>query len=140
MKRKVLEGQTKKKPRKSRSEVYLTNVKHFGPEPKYDGSVLTMSQRGRCLTWYSKMCEVSDAREYAEAYCEKKLPNLVEGLRLVSDTSFPLTASWLARMADLGAHTGDTTFQFIERSFTEAVRKYAGRSEEKVDVEYVSSA
>lgn len=140
MKRKVLEGQTRKKPRKSQSEVYLTNVKHFGPEPKYDGSVLGMSQKARSLAWYANMCDVSDAKEYAENYAARKLPHLVEGLRSVPDTSFPLSASWLARMADLGAHTEDETFRFIERSFTEAVRKYSGRADEKVDIEYVSSA
>lgn len=140
MKRTALSSSGKKKAKKSRSEAYAANVKHFGPEPEYDGLPMGMAQKARCLAWYAAMCDVGDAREYADEYLASRSPDVAGGLKSVSDTSFPLTASWLARMADMGAHTEQGTHDFIMRSFRDAVRKYAGRSEEKIDPEFVSVA
>lgn len=140
MKRKALTAGPKKKPKKTRSEVYAANFKHFGEEPTYDGTPLGMSQRIRSLTWYANMCDVNDAREYADEFLEKHSPDLRDGMKSVADTSFPLSASWMARMFTLGGHTEEGTKDFILKKFNEAVSKYAGRNEEKVDPDAVSAA
>ncbi len=138
MKRSVIKAPKKKPPKKSQSEVYNSNLKHFGPEPDYDGLEMGMSQKARHLAWYATMCDVSDARQYAEDYLESRAPEIIEDLKRVADTSFPLTASWLARMTTMGAATSVDTHAFIMRAFTEAVRKYAGRASENIDLELVT--
>ena len=42
-----------KKPRVSRSEEYLVNVKYLGDEPVYLGEVLTDLQLTKAYNWYN---------------------------------------------------------------------------------------
>lgn len=126
----------KKLPKKTRSETYIANLAFLGPEPSYSGEPFTQAEKMRALGWYSQMCTIGDAREYATAYLsEKKRDDLVEALARVADTSFPMTPSWLARIYLVGGHTGDQTHEFIVKRFEETVRKYAGKVVDPVDIE-----
>ena len=88
-----------KKPRVTRTEEYLVNVKYLGEEAKYDGSVLDDNQLTKAYSWYSYMCTAADAREYIVDYMDsigKK--NVAKLVKSVPDSRVPTTAGWLCRI------------------------------------------
>ena len=89
----------KPKPiRKSRSEQYLVNFKYLGDEP--DSNFKTMSEQIRAFNWYNSMCDMGEAREYLKDYLTAvDRTDLTKRLDRVSDTFFPTTAAWMARIA-----------------------------------------
>jgi len=105
---------TKKKPRIARSETWLVNYKYMGDEPVLTDN-FTETEYGNALTWYNYMVTVSDAREYLETFLKNQ--NRIDDtkkLKRVSDSNFPLTAAWIARLITRGTKVKETNKVFLE--------------------------
>ncbi len=100
----------------------LMNRKYYGEErPIPQGREITQAELADRLTWYGQMCDAGDAREWLVDYLvghNKSL--LAKQVKKVPDNSFPLTASWLARIAMgggiLSAHSKAFLLQCVENS------------------------
>lgn len=124
MAKKLIRKAPAKKIKKTRSEVYMVNLKYLGEEPKYKpGQVLSDSERIRAYTWYGSMAELSDAREWLGEFLKKesRLED-AKRLRSVPDNLFPLTAAWIARMAMRGVSFSTHTYDFMDDKLAEAFR------------------
>ena len=133
-----------KKPRISRTEEYVINVKYLGEEPKYIGEVLTDAQLSKAYNWYNYMCTPADARQYIVEYMEdigkKNVARLVRG---IPDSRVPMTAGWLCRVMSRGGKITDRSKEFlldrvdraIERSRSQEVDETQGKvKRQAVDV------
>jgi len=130
----------KKKPKKTRSEVYIMNLTHLGEEYTYEpGEKLTNIKLAKAFNWYAYMADVEEAKEYLGAYLARKnMTELETRLAEVPNTSFPLTAAWLARIEELGADVAGHD-DFIMNSVNNAVNRYARKvgDEESTDEQSV---
>jgi hypothetical protein len=106
-----------KKEKKTRSEVYMVNLKYLGDEPTYrPGQVLTFSEKARAYTWYGSMTDMSDAREWLSDYLGTKgRKDEVKRLKSVPDNLFPHTCAWIARMAMKGVVIDEESSKFFEK-------------------------
>jgi hypothetical protein len=118
-----------KKEKKTRSEVYMVNLKYLGDEPTYrPGQVLTFSEKARAYTWYGSMTDMSDAREWLSDYLGTKgRKDEVKRLKSVPDNLFPHTCAWIARMAMKGVVVDEETEKFFNKRLQLA---FAARSTE----------
>lgn len=101
MAKSLLSIKTKKKPKVTRSEAYMVNLKYLGEEPD-PKKFKTESDVLRAYSWYGSMCQVSDARQYLKDYLTKT--NETRYAKLVDkipDAWVPLTWAWKCRMATL---------------------------------------
>jgi len=113
---------TKKAPRKTRSEVYMVNLKYLGDEPTFKpGQALSQSQRSQAYTWYGSMAELSDAREWLSDYLSTLgRKDDVKRLKTVPDSLFPFTCAWIGRMATRGVPVEEQTKAFFDKRLAEA--------------------
>ena len=112
--------------RVTRSETYLVNRKFLGEEPVFT-KLVTNSDLGKALNWYNSMCTTDEAREYMDTYLMNLGRNTeLKVLKRVSDTWFPNSAAWAARMISKGYQLPETTKQYIDTKLTEV---YARASE-----------
>lgn len=96
MAKSLLSIKTKKKPKVTRSEAYMVNLKYLGEEPK---SVSDKVEFIKALTWYGSMCTVSDARQYLKDYFNhNKETGYAKKIDKIPDNWVPLTAAWQARI------------------------------------------
>jgi hypothetical protein len=94
MAKSLLQVKTKKKPQKTRSEVYMVNVKYLGEEPKQISSETDMA---RAFTWYHNMCDASDAKQYLRDYF-KADKQTIGMINRIPDSRLPYTSAWLCRI------------------------------------------
>lgn len=115
---------TKKKPRITRSEAWLVNHKYLGDEPVLTDN-FTETEYGNALTWYHYMATTSDAREYLETFLkdQNRLDD-VKKLKRVTDSSFPITAAWAARLISRGTKVKESTKAFIEDNLQRVFSKF----------------
>lgn len=113
-----------KKEKKTRSEVYMVNLKYLGDEPTYKpGQVLTFSEKARAYTWYGSMADLSDAKEWLADYLGTKgRKDDVKRLKSVPDNLFPHTCAWIARIAMRGAAIDEESTKFFEKRLAEAFK------------------
>lgn len=130
MAKKLIRKAPPKKIKKTRSEVYMVNLKYLGEEPVYkQGKPLSLSERAKAYTWYGSMAELSDAREWLSDYLSTLgRKDDVKRLRTVPDSLFPLTCAWIGRMATRGVPMEEKTEAFFEKRLAEA---FASRSTEE---------
>lgn len=123
-----------KKPRKTRSEVYMVNVKYMGEEPKFKPGPISDIDKSRAYGWYGTMCDTDDAREYLDTFL-KSLNRLEDAKKVkrIPDSSFPLTCAWLARMASQGVKHSEKTMEFFNARVAEAIALKAAAEEKKED-------
>jgi hypothetical protein len=116
-----------KKEKKTRSEVYMVNLKYLGDEPTYKaGQPLTQAEKARAYAWYGSMADLTDAKEWLSDYLStKSRKDDVKRLKTVPDNLFPHTCAWIARMAMKGVPIEDSTHSFFDRRLAEA---FAARS------------
>lgn len=116
-----------KKERKTRSEVYMVNLKYLGEEPTFKaGQPLSFSERARAYTWYGSMADMAEAREWLSDYLDTKgRKEDVKRLKSVPDNLFPYTCAWIGRMAMRGAPVDESTAKFFDNRLREA---FADRS------------
>lgn len=124
MAKRLLTRAKPKKEKKTRSEVYLANLKYLGDEPTFRaGQPLTMSERARAYRWYGSMSDMSDAREWLSDYLGTKgRKDDIKRLKSVPDNLFPHTCAWIARIAMKGVPVDDSTVAFFDRRLAEAFR------------------
>jgi hypothetical protein len=127
MAKSLLSIRTKKKPRISRSESYLINLKYLGEEP--DSAKLSNDvEIGKAYTWYSYMATKDEAREYLRTYLLEHEPSLVKPVSRITDAWVPTTAAWSCRIA---SRTGRKISQIALDQIHEAIKK--GTPEETKD-------
>jgi hypothetical protein len=98
MAKSLLSVRTKKKPKVTRSEAYLVNVKYLGEEPDVN-KFKTKADYIRALSWYGSMCDTKDAREYLKDYLtHNKEFEKAKRVDKIPDNWVPLTAAWQVRI------------------------------------------
>ena len=103
-----------KKPRVTRSEAYLVNVKYMGEEPELKG-LITDSQLGKALNWYNAMTTVTECKEYTRDYLKSiKRDSEAKQIMKVSDQLFPSTIGSLSRLMSRGCTLPDSSMVFFE--------------------------
>jgi hypothetical protein len=116
----------------TRSETYLVNKKWLGEEPVFTKPV-TNVEFIKALSWYNSMCTNDEAREYMDTYLMNLGRNAeLKVLKRVSDTWFPNSAAWAARMISKGYQLPETTKQYIDTKLKEV---YARATEPPVTTE-----
>jgi hypothetical protein len=122
MAKKLIRKALPKKIKKTRSEVYMVNLKYLGDEPAYKpGKSLTLSERVKAYTWYGSMAELSDAREWLSDYLSTLgRKDDVKRLKTVPDSLFPFTCAWIGRMATRGVPVEEQTKAFFDKRLAEA--------------------
>ena len=137
--RPALTSRTKiKKPRVTRSEAYLVNLKYMGEEPEFKG-LLTDSQLGKALNWYNAMTSVSECKEYTRDYL-KSVKRDIEAKQImkVSDQTFPSTIGSLSRLMSRGCKLSDSSMSFFESKLKESLSRIVETDKPEVAVEKVS--
>jgi hypothetical protein len=118
----------------------LVNHQYLGDEPILTDN-FTETEYGNALTWYTYMSTTSDAREYLETFLkdQNRLDDLKK-LKRVSDSSFPLSAAWAARLISRGTKVKESTKTFIEANLQRVFSKFekAQETEAKPAVATVS--
>jgi hypothetical protein len=134
MAKSLLSIKRKGKPRVTRSEAYLVNLKYLGDEPTFT-KPLTQAEYGKALSWYNYMCTNSEAREYLTDYLKANgFASHAKELKRVPDTWIPSTAAWAARLIMRGYMLPDNgvTTSFIDEQIKEALTR-AKKEEPTVD-------
>ena len=109
-----------KKPRVTRSEAYLVNLKYMGDEPVLKGE-LTEIQLGKALNWYNTMATVDECKEYARDWLKaNKREREAKLISKVPDAFFPTTVGSLARLISRGCTLQPSNYAFIESKLQEA--------------------
>ena len=95
----------------------LMNKKYYGDEkPVPQGRLITQSELGDALNWYSATCDASDAREWLiDYFVGIGEPETAKKLKQVPDNSFPMTAGWLARITLKGGIISDHSKEFLRK-------------------------
>ena len=127
-----------KKPRVSRSESYLINVKYMGEEPEFKG-LLTESQLGQALNWYNAMTSVSECKEYTRDYLKSvKRDSEAKQIMKVSDQLFPSTIGSLSRLMSRGCTLSDSSMVFFETKLKNSLTRVAEIDKHEVFIEKAS--
>lgn len=112
---------SKKKPQKSRSEIYLINHKYMGEEPTK--SEIRASEM-KALSWYNAMCDRDDSKSYVKSYLEATgRKSMIKDVNRISDTWWPMYAGWCARLITLDPeHPSASSWkEHLERSLKNAL-------------------
>ena len=127
-----------KKPRVSRSESYLVNVKYMGEEPELKG-LITDSQLGKALNWYNAMTTVTECKEYTRDYL-KSVKRDIEAKQImkVSDQLFPSTIGSLSRLMSRGCTLPDSSMVFFETKLKNSLTRVVEIDKLEVVVEKAS--
>lgn len=127
MAKKLIRKAPQKKQKKTRSEVYMVNLKYLGEEPVFkQGAALSMAEKARAYAWYGSMAELDDAREWLSDYLSTQARKEdVRRLKTVPDSLFPYTCAWIGRMATRGVPVDEQTRLFFERRLREALESRA---------------
>jgi len=133
MAKSLLSVKRKGKPRVTRNEAYLVNLKYLGEEPTYN-KPLTQAEYASSLNWYNYMCTTSDAREYIADYLKaNKMLNELKTFRRVPDTWVPTTVAWVCRLLNKGyTLPGDPKAFIDERLPTTLAKAKVEDTEDKV--------
>lgn len=127
-----------KKPRVSRSESYLVNVKYMGEEPELKG-LITDSQLGKALNWYNAMTTVTECKEYTRDYLKSvKRDSEAKQIMKISDQLFPSTIGSLSRLMSRGCALPDSSMTFFENKLRESLSRVVEIEKPEVVVEKVS--
>jgi hypothetical protein len=127
-----------KKPRVTRNEAYLVNLKYLGDEPVFT-KPLTEGEYGRALNWYNYMCDNNDAREYIETYLKSnnRITELKKFKR-VPDNGVNTTSAWIARMLTKGYLIPQTSKSFFEEKLKHSLSKAEEKEETKLELPKIS--
>jgi len=127
-----------KKPRVTRSEAYLVNLKYMGDEPELRGQ-LSDSQLGKALNWYNAMCSTSEYKEYTRDYLKSlKRDREAKQVMRVPDQYFPTTIGSISRLLSRGCTVQDSTMSFFESKLKEALSRVIEIEKPETPVEKVS--
>jgi hypothetical protein len=117
----LIAKKTKQKPRFSRNESYIVNLKYLGPEPEFDGP-LTSSDMNKAFNWYNYMCDHGDAREYIKEFLDNNnRKDELKKLSQIADVWVPTTVGWICCLINRGFEVPDTSKKFLETSLAKAL-------------------
>ena len=85
-----------KKPKVTRSEAYMVNLKYLGEEPVFT-DVTSQSEWAKAFSWYHSMCTREEAREYLKDYFASDKA-IVKKISKIPDAHMPYTAAWMCRI------------------------------------------
>lgn len=106
MARRSIVKKLKNKPRKTRGEVFLINMKYFGDEPKFDHIDLTESDIGKAYNWYNYMLSQEESKEYVVEWLTANRPKLVKRFNQIQ---YPiLNWGWTCRLLNQGYNLPDS--------------------------------
>lgn len=122
-------------PKKTRSELYLYNLKHFGHEPTYTDKEITYGQYTRNLHWYNAMgTSNKEAKEYLVDYLKDSgLHDRAKKVKDVPDKWISTTAAWIARMWSRGAVLPSTAKDFFNDRLKEMLERDYAKAKMSVD-------
>lgn len=127
MAKSLLQMKTKKKPRKTQSEVFLVNRKYLGDEP----TVKTKVDVAMAFNWYHNMCDKADARQYLKDYF-KGDKAACKNIDRIPDSRIPYTAAWLCRIVNNQKRDlSESEWVYVNNSIQDATR--AQPEEEEVE-------
>jgi len=109
MARRSIVKKLKNKPRKTRGEVFLINMKYFGDEPKFEQKELSDSDIGRAYNWYNYMLSPEESKEYLVEWLTIYHPKLVKKYNQIQCPS--LNWGWTARLLSQGYILPDSYVQ-----------------------------
>ena len=101
---KSLKATKKIKPKVTRTEQYLINLKYMGDEPTFKpGIQVNDTDYSSALTWYNYMCNKSDARSYLETFLKASCRiDELQKIKALPDNRLNEHACWIARMLSRG--------------------------------------
>ena len=127
-----------KKPRVTRSEAYLVNLKYMGDEPVLKGE-LNETQLGKALNWYNTMVTVDECKEYTRDWLKaNKRDHEAKLISKVPDAFFPTTVGSLTRLISRGCTLQPSNYAFIESKLKEAFSRIVETDKPEVVVEKIS--
>lgn len=149
---KSLKATKKIKPKVTRTEQYLINLKYMGDEPTFKpGIQVNDTDYSSALTWYNYMCNKSDARSYLETFLKAsgRIDEL-QKIKALPDNRLNEHACWIARMLTRGSkltqrsinHMNDRIKDMIltsDKKEDEDVKRLTGDKEDKLREERVVS-
>lgn len=120
---------TVKKPRVSRSEGYLINLKYMGSEPEFLGA-MTEGEMAVAYNWYNAMADKSDIKEYTETWLknQNRLTELKK-FKSVPDEWVNHTCGAIARLITKGYDVPTHSREFLEEKFAYSLTKVKVQSE-----------
>ena len=126
------------KPKMTRTEQYLINVKYMGEEPLFSSDkFLTDLEYSSALTWYNYMCSRSDARGYLETYLKNtNRVDELKKLKAVPDNRFIEHAGWIARMLSRGVKLTERSVEAMNSKIVDMLQ-YTVDREEKTETKKV---
>jgi len=127
-----------KKPRVTKSEAYLVNLKYMGEEPNLKGEI-NESQLGKALNWYNTMVTVDECKEYTRDWLKtNKRDREAKLISKVPDAFFPTTVGSLTRLISRGCTLQLSNYAFIESKLQEAFTRIVETDKPEVVVEKIS--
>ena len=127
-----------KKPRVTKSEAYLVNLKYMGEEPNLKGEI-NESQLGKALNWYNTMATIDECKEYTRDWLKaNKRDREAKLISKIPDAYFPTTVGSLSRLISRGCVLPTTNLAFIESKLQEAFSRVVETDKPEVVVEKVS--
>lgn len=111
----LLKSAPKKIVRKTRSEVYLVNVKYMGLEPTYEpGHQLTDNELRDSFNWYNYMEDTNECRDYLIQYLtETEQEDYLKVLKSVKH--FPPTLGWISRLLSQGYQVSEIEWDHFKQ-------------------------
>jgi len=85
-----------KKPKVTKSETYLVNLKYLGEEPD-STKLFTQADWAKAFNWYHSMCTREDARQYLKDYFADN-KSMLKKIAKIPDSHMPYTAAWQCRI------------------------------------------
>jgi hypothetical protein len=128
-----------KKPKVTRNEAYLVNLKYLGDEPSFK-KPLTNEEYIRTLNWYNSMCDNKEARQYIEDWMTANgRKNEIKKLNRVSDTWLPTTLAWVCRLLTRGFTLPDNPEEYVRQKLQDTLeRAKAAEPEDKPEKTVIS--
>jgi len=96
MAKSLLSVRRAKKPKITRSEAYIVNVKYLGEEPD-STNLKTQGDWAKAFSWYHSMCTREEARQYLKDYFEND-KSMLSKISKIPDAHVPYTAAWQCRI------------------------------------------
>lgn len=115
---------TKKiKPKVTKTEQYLINLKYMGDEPTFKPGVQVNDlDYSSALTWYNYMCTKSDARSYLESFLKSsgRLDEL-QRIKTLPDNKLVDHPCWIARMLSRGVKLTQRSIDHMNSKIKEMI-------------------
>lgn len=122
MAKSLLSIRTKKKPKVTKSEAYMVNLKYLGDEPVFKGEP-TIADLCKAFNWYNSMASENEAREFVKQWMiDNNGAKFVKMVSKIPSNFFPLTAAWVYRMHSRGVSIPKNELEYAHRLLANAMK------------------